>query len=100
MDVLRREEFDQVIRSGNDIIIFCYKENDAESTLGMKALETIERMYGKNFNTYIVNILNEPEIVSALGSTDHAEFICIKKTKIYSRKTGIIYSNEILELLK
>ena len=100
MEKLRKDDFDQIIRTGDDIIIFCYKDNDAESLLGMKAFDTVDQMIGKSFRTYIVNIINEPEIITALGATDRAEFFCIKNKKIYNKKNGVFYSNEILDMLK
>jgi hypothetical protein len=66
----------------------------------MAALETVEQMHGKNFAIYIVNVDKQPEIKLALSCKDRAEFISIKEKKIHNRKAGIIFSNEILELLK
>jgi len=96
---LKTENFDQTIRQGNDLLIFFYRENNAESTLTMASLKEIDGMIGRDFNIYCVNADNEPEICKACSVKSIPEVISIINTKIYKRAAGVLKSNEILGLI-
>lgn len=97
---LKRENFDQTVRQGNDLLIFFYKENNAESSLTISAIKQVNQMIGRNFQIFVVNADQQPEICNACSITHIPQVISIINTKIYKRATGIIKSNEILNLLK
>ena len=97
---LTKENFDAVIRSGDNLILFFYKEEDPTSYIAMSSLNELDQLHGKNFEIYIIPIDQEPEIASACSISDIPELITVKQTKIYRRANGILKCNEILNLLK
>lgn len=99
-DVLKKEDFNRTVSNDNRLLIFFYKDEDAESMITLSSLNEVEQMFGRNFHIYSVNSNFEPEICDACSVTKIPEIISIIDTKIYKRKTGILRSNEILDLLK
>jgi len=97
---LTKENFDFVIRSGNDLILFLYSPVSPKSHLALEAIKEIDQMVGKNFDICLIDFSCQPEIAHALNANDPPETIIIKDQKIHRRKTGILYSNQILDLLK
>ncbi len=100
MKELKRGIFDSVMTSGNDLIILFYKKENAKCTLAMETLKEVDLLFAKPFDTYTVNIDLEPEIASAFDIIDVPEYISMKKCKIFKRSTDLLYSNQILDLLK
>ena len=98
--VLKKENFDQTVLKEKRLLVFFYKEDDAESMITLSSLNEVEQMFGRDFYIYSVNSFSEPEICDACSVTKTPEIISIIDAKIYKRKTGILKSNEILNLLK
>ncbi len=97
---LKRENFDQTVKQGDPMIIFFYKETNAESVLTMTSIKEVNQMIGRNFQIYLVNADLEPEICNACNVRHIPEIISIINTKIFKRAVGVLKSNEILSLLK
>lgn len=100
MQILTKENFDEVVRSGKELILFIYQNNQAESVLTQSAIKTIDQMIGKSFEIYLVDSDAEPEILHACSIKDVPEVITVKNTKIFKRSCGVLDSNQILNLLK
>ena len=97
---LKRDELNPLIETGNDIILYFYEPNHAHSTIGFAAVEEVENLVGRNFDVFIVNVLNEPEIKDAFGVTSVPETVSVKNKRIYKRSSGVLFSNQILDLIK
>ncbi len=100
MEQLKREDFNDVILSGEVSLIFFYKAYHSISTLSLESIREVDQLIGKSFKTYSVDVDLEPEICDALSIQHAPEFICIKNSKVHKRATGFLYSNQILDLLK
>ena len=98
---LQRAEFESVMRSGKDLILFFYnKEGDAASTLGAETMKEINSLVGKSFDLYLVDVLAEPDIVAAFSVKNVPEYIPMKRTKIFKRSSDLLRAGEVLALLK
>ncbi len=97
---LERAEFDKIICSGKDLILFFYKKNDPASILGIHTMNELNALIGKSFHLYLINVDDEPEIVKAFSVSTIPEYISVKDSKIYKRCTDLLLSNEALLLLK
>lgn len=100
MKELQRENFDQEIASGDDLILYLYDPKEAASVIGLGAVKEVAGYIGKNFRIFTVDISKNPEICAALDSKDVPEFISIKNKKIHKRVQGMLFSNQILDLVK
>jgi len=97
---LTKRDFDAVIRSGADLIIFFYQKNSPVCIIAESALREVDQLLGKNFELYCVDMDAEIEIKNACSVSKAPEFIAVRGMKIYKRKIGPLRSNEILDLLK
>lgn len=102
MKQLQREEFNEIIKSGNDLILFFYQTGQAASELAGKSLDEVDGMLGKAFEIYVVNADDQPEICNACSVPfdQIPYFISVRQSKVLRRANGILYSNQILDLLK
>ena len=98
---LQRAEFERVIHSGKDLILFFYnKEGDAASTLGVETMKEINSLVGKSFDLYLIDVLAEPDIVAAFSVKIVPEYVSMKRSKIYKRSSDLLQASEVLALLK
>ncbi len=98
---LQRAEFDSVMHSGKDIILFFYyKEGDAASTLGIQTMNEVNALIGRSFDLYLVDADAEPDIVQAFSVKSVPEYVSMKKTKIHKRSSDLLRPSEVLALLK
>ena len=97
---ITRDEFNRTMLSGEDLILFCYRKNDAKSYLGLETIKEIDHMVGQNFLIYLIDCDAQPEIVNALGIVDVPEYITIKQSKIYKRSVELLTASMVLNLLK
>ncbi len=97
---LTQSGFNALIESGDDLILYVHSPNHAPSIVGMSAIQEVDGMYGKSFEIYCVDATQEPEICNALSVDELPCAIGIKNKKVYKRITGVVYSNQILDLLK
>jgi thioredoxin-like negative regulator of GroEL len=100
MKELKRDELNPLIESGKDILLFFFDPNHPVSTLAYPALEEVNGMVGRSFDIFLVNACDEPEIKDAFSVNAVPEFISVKNKKIHKRAKGILFSNQILDLLK
>ena len=100
MKELKRDELNPLIESGKDVLLFFFELNHPASTLAYPALEEVNGMVGRSFEIYLVNASDEPEIKDAFSVDVVPEFIAVKNKKIHKRLQGILFSNQILDLLK
>lgn len=97
---LKRDDLNPLIESGKDLILYFYQPNHAASTIGFSAVEEVENMIGRSFEIYKVNVSTELEIKDAFGVNGVPETISVKNKKIHKRTVGVLFSNQILDLLK
>ena len=97
---LKRAEFDSVMHSGENLLIYFYKEKDPASTLGMERIRQLEQLVAKNFRIYIVDISEDPEICDAFDVVSAPQIVAMKNCRIYKRTEDLLYANQILDLLK
>ena len=100
MEHITREGFDLIMKSGEKLLLYFYREGDAASFLGMNTMKEIEQLLGRDFNIYLVNVDLEPEISYAFANTIAPEFITMKDCKIHKRSTDRLTASQVLELLK
>jgi thioredoxin-like negative regulator of GroEL len=100
MDNLRRNEFDLVMKSGRDLIILFYQKENAKCTLALETLKEVDALLAKPFDTYIVDVDQDPEISAAFDIKVVPEYISMKQCKIFKRSTDLLYTNQVLDLLK
>lgn len=97
---LQRAEFDTVMKSGKDMILFFYQKEDAASTLGIQTMNEVDSLIGRSFDLYFVDAAAEPDIVQAFSVNSIPEYISMKQSKIHKRSSDLLYANEVLALLK
>lgn len=97
---LKRAEFDSIMNSGNPLIIYFYREGDPASVLQMQRIAQLDELVAKNFGLYIVDVSEEPEISAAFDVESVPQIIAMKNSKIYKRTEDLLYTNQILDLLK
>ena len=97
---LKRAEFDAVMKSGKPMILYFYQEGEPASVLGMERIRQLDQLLAKNFDLYIVNVSEEPEISAAFDVESIPEIIAMKNSKIYKRTSDDLYTNQILDLLR
>ena len=98
---LQRAEFESVMRSGKDLILFFYnKEGDAVSTLGVETMKEVHSLVGRSFDLYLVDVSAEPDITDAFSVKIVPEYVSMKRSKIYKRSSDLLQASEVLALLK
>lgn len=97
---LQKEDFDRVIRSGSDLIIYFYQKGDANNVLVESAIQEVDGLIGKNYSVYQVDVDMQPEICRACSISQWPEIISVKNSKIHKRINGTAYANQVLDLLK
>lgn len=97
---LKRAEFDSVMKCGKPLILYFYQEGDPASTLGMERIRQLDELVAKNFDLYIINQSEEPEICDAFDVISVPQIVAMKNCKIYKRTEDDLYTNQILDLLK
>jgi len=97
---LIREEFEQVMHKNQDLILLFYQKENAACQLAMQTLEEIHSMHARPFDIYVIDIDAEPEISFAFDIKNVPEYISMKNSKIYKRSCKLLYTNQILDLLK
>jgi thioredoxin-like negative regulator of GroEL len=97
---LKRAQFDSVMHCGMPLLIYFYKEGDAASTLGMESIRQLDHLVAKDFGLYIVDVSEEPEISEAFDVNTVPQIVTMKNSKIYKRSENLLYTNQILDLLK
>lgn len=100
MKYLCSEDFNQVIQSGQDLILYVFSPNDPVSQISLSAIQEVDGMIGKTFEVYLVNAVDHPEIADALSVKKIPETIGIRNRRVCSRKQGLIYSNQVLNMLR
>ncbi len=100
MKNLIREEFDQIMHSGSDMILLFYQKENAACTIALQTFTEVDAMHAKPFDTYKIDIESEPEIALAFDIKKTPEYISMKNSKIYKRSHDLLYTNQILDLLK
>lgn len=100
MKDLMKDGFDSVMKSGKDLIILFYKKENAASTIAMSTMKEVDSLHARPFDTYTVDIDAEPEIAKAFDIKMVPEYISMKNCKIFKRNTDLLYSNQVLDLLK
>ena len=100
MDIIKMENMNEIVQKGEDQLILFYKPNHAPSTLLLDAFRSVDSLVGKNFSCYTVDANSEQIVMDAFGVNDVPEIISMKNTKIFKRSSKILYSNQILDLLK
>lgn len=97
---LQREEFNEIMQQGNDLILFFYKKNDATSILGLNTMKEVYQLIGRTFEMYLVDVEAEPDIAKAFSIEIVPEYISMRKTKISKRCTDLLEPSKVLDLLK
>lgn len=100
METLTKEEYNGILKNQGDLLLYFYRQNDAQSTLGLDTVSAIDAMIAKPFTVYIINADEQPEICKACGVKNLPEAIAIKNTRIYKRMTGLMNSQQLLYLMK
>ena len=97
---LCRVEFDQVMKSKKDLLLFFYKNNDATSILGLNTMQEVFTLIARPFDMYLIDVEKEPEIANAFSIEIVPEYISMKENKIYKRSTDLLEASGALSLLK
>ena len=100
MTEITTEKMDHIVRKGEDQLILFYRKSHAPSTILMDTFQSVDALVGKDFSCYTVDVAEEPIIADAFGIKDVPEIIAMKNTKIFKRSTRLLYTNQILDLLK
>ena len=100
MNIITKDDMNEIVRKGEDQLILFYKKNHAPSTLFLDVFQSVDSLIGKNFSCYIVDVDAEPIVAEVFSVTDAPEVVSMRNTKILKRSNNILYSNQILDLLK
>lgn len=100
MKELKQESFNSVVASGDTLILCFYRDNHAMSTIILDSLKKVDAMHAKDFEIYIINADKEPEIKDACLVKTVPTTLSIINTRIYKKEEGILFSNQILDLIK
>ncbi len=100
MKELKSESFNSVVASGDTLILNFYRDNHAMSTITLESLKKVDTMHAKEFEIYIINADKEPEIMEACLVKKVPTTLSIINTKIHKKEEGILFSNQILDLIK
>ena len=100
MKEMKQENFNALVASGNTLILCFYKDNHAMSTITLDSLKKVDAMHGKEFEIYIINADKEPEMIEACLVNTIPTTLSIVNTKIHKKEEGILFSNQILDLIK
>ena len=66
MEYLTKENFDQTIRSGKKLLLCLYRKNHPGSTLALERMKEINALIARDFECYLIDTENQPEINYAL----------------------------------
>jgi thioredoxin-like negative regulator of GroEL len=100
MKNLHREQLNAVIQTGKPLILYFYRNHQAQSIVGAAAVREIDQLIAKNFDVFCIDVDLEPEIADAFSVTEVPETISVKDKRIHRRVRGALFSNQILDLLK
>ena len=97
---LTKENLDDLICASNAIVVCFYQKNHALCTFTMNSFREIEKMAGRSFQMYMVDVDAETEVCNAFGCKITPECVSVMNGRIYKRASGMLLASQILDLLK
>ena len=89
MTELHSEQYNNLLFQGNEMVLFFYREKEAESVLQRDVLKEIDRLVPRSFEIYPVNADNETLLTELFSVKNTPEVIVLKDKKIWKRSQGL-----------
>ena len=89
MTELHSEQYNDLLYQGNEMVLFFYREKEAESVLQRDVLKEIDRLVPRSFEIYPVNADAETLLTELFSVKNTPEVIVLKDKKIWKRSQGL-----------
>ena len=85
---LHAEEYNDLLYSGQDLLLFFYRENEAQSDLQEAILRDVDRLIPKRFEICKILCPDEKLLMDLFNVKETPQMIMIRDKRIYKKQEG------------